>query len=218
MRSRSWLFGCCALVAGAMAAEAPTDTIVGQADSADACLVVGSAKQAQWSQTPMMIRESRFYSDRITRVSEVYFSDNHAYGRYLGNSWNTEQMLVPERRFRSPEAAAQAMRIDDCRLVGPAQSDQPAHLYSFSYMPDTDGSRSTGGMVIADKSGLPLEQDIVINKENPDPRLPVKISATFAYGDAVMVPRDAKRAEYERRLHAQQFLLSLQNGHGGLGL
>ena len=215
MRCGYWLAGCFALVAVAADAQTETAVVVGQ--PADPCLAIGGAKQAQWSQTPLMIRESRYYSDHTIRVSEVYFTDNHAYGRYTGKPWNTEQMLVPERRFRSAEAAAQAMRLDTCRNVGAANADQPAHIYAFNYLPDRDGTQSTGQMVIADKTGLPIEQDIAINAENSSAAVPYKISATFVYGDAVELPADAKRAEYERRAHAQQFLMAIQNGHGGIG-
>jgi len=208
----------CLGLAFVVAAKAETDTVIvaGTAPAQDPCLIVAGAKEAQWAQTPLMIHETKVYADDTTKVSETIFTINQAYAHYIGKPWNTAQFLTRQRSVRSAEVAAKAMRLTNCRLVGTVKTGEAAHLYAFDYLADEDGTRSTGRMTIADATGLPLEQDIDVNAAHPDSRLPVRIAATFAYGDAVKVPLDAQLAEYVRRSSAQHWLRNIQNGHAGM--
>jgi len=218
---RSWVrFEHC-FVAAALALLAPpaiaaTDTEVVTAPS-DQCLTVASAKLAQWSQTPLLIRETKTYADNSTRIAETIFTPDRAYAHYVGQPWNTiSAAAAPERSVKSADLAAKAMRLESCQLAGPA-GGRGSKTYTFTYLADKDGTRSTGQMVISDSTGLPLEQEIVFNAVHPKSSLPIKITAAFIYGDAAKLPRDAALAEIDQRERQQREIRDVQNRGGFYG-
>ena len=220
--ARRWIvIGLTAPLAVAVpAAQAQIETVVitGKIDPADPCMVVAGAKAAQWSSTPLKIRETRTLGSGVVKESETIFTVNQAYAHYLGRPWNTTQFLVPERRMKSAGAASQKMQLAECRFVrSDDQGGDAADLYEITYKPDADGSVSTGEIWIANANGLPLRQVLDLNALHPDPNLPVIIAASFTYGDAVKVPREAQLAEYDRRSRTQQWVKAVQENRTGGG-
>jgi hypothetical protein len=206
------------VLATAAAAQPETVVVTGRPDTTDPCLVVAGAKVAQWTQTPLLIRETKTFGDGTAKSSEAIFTVNQAYAHYVGRLWHTAQILVPERSIKSPEIAAKKMRLDACSLVGAADvNGVPAHLYTFRYLPDADGSVSEGRIWIGDATGLPLRQELYLNAAHPDPQKPVQISAVYVYGDTVTVPSGAQLAEYDRRSRTQQWVKAMQEGRGYVG-
>ncbi|HEY4941049.1 MAG TPA: hypothetical protein VII56_06445 [Rhizomicrobium sp.] len=202
--------------AHAVGAEIETVVVTGQRQPSDLCLIVAGAKVAQWSQQRVMIREARTFADGSKKDSETIFTVNAAYAHWLGRAWNTVQFLVPQRSISSPDVAARNMKLADCRLQGPAQEGgQSASIYTYSYLPDSDDSHTSGQIWISDSTGLPLRQELSLQEPQPDPKVAVNISAHYSYGDDVHVPSGAELAEDVRRFRVQQWVRDLQAGRSG---
>jgi hypothetical protein len=210
MRAMSWFAGCVGLIAVAGTGQAETVGGTGTFETGSPCLAVAAAKQAQWTQVPLLIDETRSYADDTTANIQTVFTSDHAYGRYSGRAWNSVSYRAPERDAKTPAEVARAMRLESCQLIGPTPGGG-AHLYSFTYLPDRDGTRSSGQMTVSDTTGLPLSQEIVLNKAHPGMHDLIKIVASFTYGDAAKVPRDAALAEIDQRAREQNAIRDLQN-------
>jgi hypothetical protein len=159
----------------------------------------------------MMVQETRTLADGKKQVIEEIFTNDAAYGRRDNLPWRTVQLARPQRAAYSPENVEQKMSLGTCEYVSADDYDgQAASLYSITYLPDADGSRSSGKIWIADATGLTLRQEI----QGPaNSKLAIDISARYFYGDDVKVPRAAELAEFEKHTRVSQWLLQLQQGH-----
>ena len=194
-------------------AATATETVVvtGRKQPADPCLAVAAAKYAQWGQERIMVDETRTFADGTKQDDKVIYTPNAAYGQRGGGPWNNVQVTRLQRTAYSPETVEKSMSLGTCEFVGTEEEDggQSASLYAITYLPDEDGSRSSGKIWITDATGLPLRQEMR-NPTQANARVAVEILARYSYGDGVKVPRSAEVAEFERRGRAQQWLRQLQ--------
>ena len=195
----------------AVATATETVVVTGKKRPVDPCVAVAAAKYAQWGQERMMIDETRTFADGTKRNDKVIYTANAAYGQHDGRPWNTVQLTRPQRTAYSPETVEKSMSLGTCEFVGTEDEDggRSASLYAITYLPDKDGSRSSGKIWIIDATGLPLRQEMQ-NPTQPNARVAVEISAHYSYGDDVKVPRSAEVAEFERRERTQLWLYQLQ--------
>jgi len=209
-----------ALLLASGAADANPETASAPQPASDPCTIVAAAKYAQWSEKQVMIRQTNIYSDGTKKSIEAIFTENESYGHETGLPWRSANIVRSARAAKPPATLVKQMGLVDCRPVGPAKDTaQPATIYSYDYAPDSNASDVTGRIWIADKSGLPLRQELHQEKEAGHRGVPVAIAATFTYDDDVKVPTDAIRDDDVRRWLAQQLFLGTtttmaQGGHG----
>jgi len=199
-------------------AETETVTVIGKREPIDLCLKVAEAKFAQWAQERVLVREMQTFADGTKTDSETIFTENAAYGHRLGHPWNTIQIVLRQRVAPSPEVIARNMKLADCQLLGPTQeAGQQATLYAYDYLPDADGSTTSGKIWISETSGLPLRQELQQRGQQPDPKVAENITAHYFYDSDVQIPLPAIQAENTRRLRVQQWVRDMQDGRASMG-
>lgn len=195
------------------AVATPPETVVvtGKKRPVDPCLAVAAAKYAQWGQDRMMVDETRIFADGTKQDDKVIYTANAAYGQHGSRPWSTVQMTRSQRTAYSPATVEKSMSLGTCEFAGTEDEDggQSASLYAITYLPDKDGSQSSGKIWINDATGLPLRQEMK-NPTQANARVAVEISAHYSYGDDVKVPQSAEVAEFERRERSQLWLYQMQ--------
>ncbi|HEX3666611.1 MAG TPA: hypothetical protein VHU23_15405 [Rhizomicrobium sp.] len=186
---------------------------------ADACASVATAKFEQWNQPKFMIHRTETFADGSKKDVEAIFMEDVAYGHDVGKPWETENIIRQVRTLPPPDVVVKRMGLGDCKLAGPAtDTKDPASFYTYDYVPDERVNNATGKMWISDSASLPERQELTQDAE-ANPKVPVAISSTFAYGDDVQVPNGAIQSDNLRRWLAQQGLLMNQKlGTSGGGV
>ncbi|HLY04732.1 MAG TPA: hypothetical protein VKR31_03195 [Rhizomicrobium sp.] len=101
------------------------------------------------------------------------------------------------------------MGLSDCAKGDSVQeAGQAATVYTYDV--GTDDNTGSATVWIADSTGLPLREEMQDDK--PKPSQPVKISAVYAYGSAVQIPKAAELAEQVRLWRVQDQVRALQQG------
>lgn len=202
----------------AMASEA--DIAAGAGQSSDPCLSVAEAKFSQWTAPRMMIQETQTFADGTNQKIEAIFTEDSAYAHVVGRPWMTVNHSRGQRHPMSPEKLVRNMGLIDCTREGSAKDEgQATSLYTYDYRPDENANHVSGKIWISDSTALPMRQELSQELETAHHHVPVAISARFFYGDAVQVPKDARRADELRRFWTQEhFSLGAPVGGEGLGL
>jgi hypothetical protein len=173
----------------------------------DACLIVATAKNAQWQTQRLKIDETRTLADGSTNSVEAIFTDNNAYGRFVGKPWVTMNLVHNERLAPPPEKLVKNMGLVDCERVGASPDfKEPVSIYTFAYLPDSHVQHATGKIWISDADNLPLRQELEQDEVSWPHNVPIAVSLHFTYGDDVKVPKDANRADIFRRQLSNYFL------------
>jgi hypothetical protein len=193
--------------------------------SNDACAAVATAKFKEWAQPRVMENETRVYGDGKTRTGALIVTANTAYetgdATMPGGIWITAQVTIPQRRVPSPEVIAKNMGLASCTLAGHVQeAGVAATMYTFTYLPENDGSVPEGAIWVSDATGLPLRQHFKENGELANRRVARTIDGTIVYD--FVVPRAAERAQSSRLWEAHLMMNGLQgmfgsNSSGGAG-
>ncbi|HEX4158379.1 MAG TPA: hypothetical protein VHY79_07870 [Rhizomicrobium sp.] len=185
-----------------------TASVAEDSTTADPCVNVANAKFAQWNQQRFMIHRTETFSDGSKKEIEAIFMEDVAYGHEVGLPWETENLVRKERALPPPDVLVKRMGLAECQLAGTARDiKQPASLFTYGYIPDSKASHVTGKMWISDSSDLPVRQELSQEAET-NHKVPVAMSATFAYGDDVQVPKGAVQSNNLRRWLQQQGLLT----------
>jgi hypothetical protein len=204
------LLGFCIPVATAQAGEGMTQAA--WQSGSDACMAIASAKFAQWGVKRLSIVKTMTFADGSQKQMETVFTEDQAFGHEVGKPWKSMNFVRRQRGAPSPDSIAKHMGIVDCENAGPApDAKEAASLIRFNYMPDANVSKATGEIWISDSTKLPLRQEMTQDAEAAHANVPVRISAVFAYDDAVEIPKGAEREADLRRFLTQQQWLSPQS-------
>lgn len=167
----------------------------------------------------MMIEETQTFADGTNRKIEAIFTPDVAYAHIVGQPWMTKNLTRGERHLVAPEKLVRSMGLTDCELVRAGADDRErVSLYTFDYAPDRNASHVTGKIWISDLTSLPVRQELDQEQEPAHEHIPVAISARFFYGNEVLIPAAAIRADETRRWQTEQhFVLGAPVGGVGLG-
>ena len=166
--------------------------------STDQCVAVATAKYQQWHQPRVLLQRTKTFAKGSVATDEIIVTPNTGYKLYEG-SWSTANITIPERGAASPEVMLATMRLAECSEDGTEEmSGQPVTHYVYSYKPDDNGFVSHGEMWISNATGLPLKQNLRESEPPANRLVATSISTTYAYNDAVEVPKGAVNAEATR--------------------
>jgi hypothetical protein len=207
-------------ISGAAAAQdmQPTPVSASATQPADdACLTVAGAKNAQWTQDRLMIRETKTLADGSKRQIEAIFTPSNAYGHEVGKPWMSMNIVTSTRNVQPASMLKKSMGLADCQTAGKEiEAGKPSFIIAYNYLPTHYIANAQGKIWIADDSGLPLHQEYS-QSSNTETRMAVAVTSDYLYGNDVQVPAAAEESDELRRFLAAEGLYMHGATGGGFG-
>jgi hypothetical protein len=186
--------------------------------SLGSCAPVVSAKYKEWKQPRLYIDETKTFADGSTQNDKLVLTLAVVYKEHLGG-WKTAQLKLPQRTAPSVDRVLEDMRLAACMPGASVQQNgQQATLYTYTYLPNADGSVAHGSMWISDTTGLPVHEEMQEGGPPANSLVANAISATYVYNEDVRIPRSAELAQSTRLNNNAAVVRNMQSGTaGGIG-